>query len=377
MSSLAVFCDVPISAVFDPNATTTSVSLDWVVNSGLRTLNSQASGLLMLPSNLGDFPMHLNVCVAASLPADLVLGLDWLRFVCGTTPAHGMVVGLSSGLLELQHDSETAPPTIGSSTATTVVGAVTLSVPSVSFSGPGGVSPPSSAHCTRGVDVVAACTLAAPPRQELANRMLTPYLSAPLDDPFVCLSVQDKTDVINFLVTNRRHICPREPGVKRKSASTLRDEFLVHQCTEACLILGSEAMVAGFNGTALSPDKLRECALILNLTPKSIKRKPQSLRESPPTKVARLSFEETTPGLNFPVMLPQSEKDEIVLRVVRISVRAGRSQVSKVGKPSNRWRPGDQGSPQWTSTEDFGNPGSDVDGQCACGICANGESEMS
>ncbi|KAJ6522386.1 hypothetical protein B0H19DRAFT_1086132 [Mycena capillaripes] len=163
MSSLAVFCDVPISAVFDPNATTTSVSLDWVVNSGLRTLNSQASGLLMLPSNLGDFPMRLNVRVAASLPADLVLGLDWFRFVCGTTPAHGIVVGLSSGLLELRRDSETAPPAIGSPSATTIVGAGTLSVPSVLFNGPGGVSPPSSGPRTRGVDVVAACMLAAPP----------------------------------------------------------------------------------------------------------------------------------------------------------------------------------------------------------------------
>ncbi|KAF7339038.1 hypothetical protein MVEN_01980000 [Mycena venus] len=84
MSSLspATFCDVPVSTGFDGHASTSRVSLDWVLNSGLRTHNSQASGLLTLPCDVGVISMFLNnVPVTASLASDLVLGLDWFNFV--------------------------------------------------------------------------------------------------------------------------------------------------------------------------------------------------------------------------------------------------------------------------------------------------------
>ncbi|KAJ7832273.1 hypothetical protein B0H13DRAFT_2679174 [Mycena leptocephala] len=82
MTSIATFCDVPVSAVFNSNAASSSVSLDWVMNSGVPTQNSRASGLLSLPCDAGVMSMFLNdISVAASSPSDLVLGLDWFQFV--------------------------------------------------------------------------------------------------------------------------------------------------------------------------------------------------------------------------------------------------------------------------------------------------------
>ncbi|KAJ7921014.1 hypothetical protein B0H13DRAFT_2656207 [Mycena leptocephala] len=67
----ATFGDVPVSAIFDGNAATSSLSLEWVMGSGLRTRNSRASGLLSLPCNTGFIFMCLNdIPVAASSPSD-------------------------------------------------------------------------------------------------------------------------------------------------------------------------------------------------------------------------------------------------------------------------------------------------------------------
>ncbi|KAJ7704057.1 hypothetical protein B0H17DRAFT_1193973 [Mycena rosella] len=124
MSSLATFCNVPVCALFDDNAATSSVSLDWIMRAGLRTRNSQASGLLVLSCNLGVISMCMNVAVTASLPSDLVLGLDWFQFVCET--GSEIVVHLSSGPLDLRSPLPTigavseASLSIGSSSVTPV-----------------------------------------------------------------------------------------------------------------------------------------------------------------------------------------------------------------------------------------------------------------
>ncbi|KAJ7225226.1 hypothetical protein B0H12DRAFT_1149335, partial [Mycena haematopus] len=98
---LATFCDLRVSAVFDANAAGSSVSLDWVLNSGIRSQNSRASGVLSLPSVAGVVSVSMNdIPVVVSLPSDLVLGLDWFQFVSGFKP--GLVVQLSSGPLELR-----------------------------------------------------------------------------------------------------------------------------------------------------------------------------------------------------------------------------------------------------------------------------------
>ncbi|KAJ7239402.1 hypothetical protein B0H12DRAFT_1075033 [Mycena haematopus] len=100
MSSAATFCDMPISAIFDGNATSSSISLDWVMNSGLRTANSRTSGRLTLPSDAGDISMSMNdLPVDASPPSDLVLGMDWFCFARNSAP--GIVVRLASGPLNL------------------------------------------------------------------------------------------------------------------------------------------------------------------------------------------------------------------------------------------------------------------------------------
>lgn len=96
MSSLATFCDVPVSAAFDAHAATCRVSLEWVISSGLSTHNSQISGLLTLPCDVGVMSMALNnVPVIVSLASDLVLGMDWLHFVRSSAP--DLVVRLGSG----------------------------------------------------------------------------------------------------------------------------------------------------------------------------------------------------------------------------------------------------------------------------------------
>ncbi|KAJ7710545.1 hypothetical protein B0H17DRAFT_1123681 [Mycena rosella] len=96
MSSPATFCNVPVSTRFDGQAPSSSVSLDWVIDSGLRTRASQLSGLLTCPCHAGVISMCLNnVPVTASLTLDLVLGLDWLHFVQNSAPE--LVVHLSCG----------------------------------------------------------------------------------------------------------------------------------------------------------------------------------------------------------------------------------------------------------------------------------------
>ncbi|KAJ6600979.1 hypothetical protein DFH09DRAFT_1355243 [Mycena vulgaris] len=74
MSSPATLCDVPVSTGFEGHFATCRVSLEWVVNSGLPTHNSQVSGLLTLPYDAGVMSMFLNnVPVAASLASDTVM----------------------------------------------------------------------------------------------------------------------------------------------------------------------------------------------------------------------------------------------------------------------------------------------------------------
>ncbi|KAJ6592577.1 hypothetical protein B0H19DRAFT_1055284 [Mycena capillaripes] len=103
MSSLATFCGVPVFAVFDNNAANSCVSLDWGVHSGprTRTRNSKASGRLCLPSDIGVISLDVNVSITASLASDLVLGLDWFKFLQDT----GLdgIMHSSSGPLDIRH----------------------------------------------------------------------------------------------------------------------------------------------------------------------------------------------------------------------------------------------------------------------------------
>ncbi|KAJ7504701.1 hypothetical protein B0H11DRAFT_2273269 [Mycena galericulata] len=101
MSSPTTFCNVPVSTGFDGRAPRSYVSLDWVINFGLRTRASQLSGPLTLPCDAGSISICLHdVAVTASLPYDLILGLDWLHLVWNSAPQP--VVHLASGSLDLR-----------------------------------------------------------------------------------------------------------------------------------------------------------------------------------------------------------------------------------------------------------------------------------
>ncbi|KAJ7490647.1 hypothetical protein FB451DRAFT_1361446 [Mycena latifolia] len=165
MSSVATFCDVPISTAFDGHAATSCVSLAWVINSGLRTRNSQASGVLTLPCNTGVISMVLNnIPVAASPASDLLLGLDWLDFATSLAPE--LAVYLDSGVsLDLRRTTLSTSAIVSGvspSTATLTVVPVSRgsasvdssSSPSTTLGGPGAVSTPSSMPCPQGVGVV-------------------------------------------------------------------------------------------------------------------------------------------------------------------------------------------------------------------------------
>jgi hypothetical protein len=101
MSSPATFCDAVVSTQFDSHATSSHVSLDWVINSGVPTRGSRLSGRLTLPCNTGGISILLSdVTVVASLPCDLVLGLDWVPLM--RKSAQRVVVHLSSGPLDFR-----------------------------------------------------------------------------------------------------------------------------------------------------------------------------------------------------------------------------------------------------------------------------------
>ncbi|KAJ7625277.1 hypothetical protein DFH06DRAFT_1339623 [Mycena polygramma] len=99
---MATLCDLPISTGFDSHSAASYLSRDWVVKSGLSTRDSQISGLLTLPSDVGVISLRLNnVSVTDSLSADLLLGLDWFHFARFSAPE--LVVHLDSGSLDLRH----------------------------------------------------------------------------------------------------------------------------------------------------------------------------------------------------------------------------------------------------------------------------------
>ncbi|KAJ7926595.1 hypothetical protein B0H13DRAFT_2653813, partial [Mycena leptocephala] len=258
MPSFATFCDTPVFTRFDGRAASSCVSLDWVINSGIPTRGSQLSGPLTLPCNAGVISIFLrDVPVTASLPCDLVLGLDWVQLV--RKSAQQVVVHLSSGALDLR--------TLGSSSIANP--GVRFSALSVSTGGPGAVPCPSLMPSTRGIGVVApgiprtretptSCTRDGMSGQDVqtaglpaAARTRGKMLNMNIlneRDPFVRLSLEDKIAVVHFLIVDHRidvlalrsmtarhkHVSSRLSGEKRKSADALRSEFLAHQCTEAC-----------------------------------------------------------------------------------------------------------------------------------------------
>jgi hypothetical protein len=164
------------------------------------------------------------------------------------------------------------------------------------------------------------------------NNPLSNDCSVPLSDTFVRLIEHEKITVVRFLIihlhvalltlrqmaSRHQHIYTRDSDGKLKSADTLRAEFLAHQCTEFCLILRSEAALAGLSPIPLSPSELERCKS--NLRPNPRKRKSTSLDDNV-NKRHRSSVE--TSETAFPIILSQGEKDQIVGKAQLSSSRQG------------------------------------------------------
>ncbi|KAJ7697013.1 hypothetical protein B0H17DRAFT_1052620, partial [Mycena rosella] len=74
LSPLATFCNLPTSTRFNGCAASPSLSLYWVINSDLRTRDSQLSGLLALPSDhcleyVQNYAPHLTVHLSCFSPS--------------------------------------------------------------------------------------------------------------------------------------------------------------------------------------------------------------------------------------------------------------------------------------------------------------------
>ncbi|KAJ7702059.1 hypothetical protein B0H14DRAFT_3903980 [Mycena olivaceomarginata] len=97
----ATLGDLPPSTMFDANEETSRLSLDWVLQTGIKTTHAGASGILTIPGvqHCSTFSMQILLPVSSSLPVDLVLGRDWMRYCQANFPAARL--NLSSGSFNL------------------------------------------------------------------------------------------------------------------------------------------------------------------------------------------------------------------------------------------------------------------------------------
>jgi hypothetical protein len=120
----------------------------------------------------------------------------------------------------------------------------------------------------------------------------------------VMLSLEEKAYVVQYVLTelcinvnDLRQMCTRHnisratSSLTEKLAAELRSDFNFHECNDACIVLASEAVQAGFgirSGKRRAP-----------------------LCSDPPSKRICTSVE-TEFASDFPVILPQSEKDQLL-----------------------------------------------------------------
>jgi hypothetical protein len=97
----ATLGNLPLSTMFDANEKTSRLSLDWVLRTGIKTTHAGASGILTIPGveHCSTFSLQILLPVSSSLPVDLVLGRDWMRYCQANFPAACLT--LSSGVIQL------------------------------------------------------------------------------------------------------------------------------------------------------------------------------------------------------------------------------------------------------------------------------------
>ncbi|KAK6985128.1 hypothetical protein R3P38DRAFT_2805860 [Favolaschia claudopus] len=100
MSPSPTFCDIPLSATYNADSESSVVSSDWVRRSGLNCSETQASGILALPSDNSTCKMKGELITKDSLPFNLVLGRDWHLFCRESDALPEARFVLTSGILE-------------------------------------------------------------------------------------------------------------------------------------------------------------------------------------------------------------------------------------------------------------------------------------
>ncbi|KAF8190979.1 hypothetical protein K438DRAFT_1970727 [Mycena galopus ATCC 62051] len=96
----ATLCSLPLSTTFDAQEEKSKLSLNWVLQNGIRTVRSVASGILTVPGLDTGFSVHMDLPVAIlSSPFDVILGRDWLQYCRESVPNSRLC--LSSGVVEL------------------------------------------------------------------------------------------------------------------------------------------------------------------------------------------------------------------------------------------------------------------------------------
>lgn len=98
--SSATFRNLALSTTFDKDEEKSRLSLDWVLQSGVRAVRSVASGILTIPAADSTFSVEMEFSIASSLPFDLVLGCDWLQYFRESVPETCFY--LSSGPIDLR-----------------------------------------------------------------------------------------------------------------------------------------------------------------------------------------------------------------------------------------------------------------------------------
>lgn len=103
MSVSATFRNLALSTTFDKDEEKSQLSLNWILQSGVRAVRSVALGILTIPAADSTFSVEMELSIASSLTFDLVLNHDWLQYCRESVPETCFY--LSSGPVDLRRIS--------------------------------------------------------------------------------------------------------------------------------------------------------------------------------------------------------------------------------------------------------------------------------
>ncbi|KAJ7097035.1 hypothetical protein B0H15DRAFT_1019402 [Mycena belliarum] len=100
-TATCTFRNIALTTTFDPESIQSRLSLDWVLNLGIRVEGSVASGTVTFPGLHGIISLQMHLPVVSSLANDLVFGQDWFQF-CRESIVPPTCVALSSGVVDFR-----------------------------------------------------------------------------------------------------------------------------------------------------------------------------------------------------------------------------------------------------------------------------------